>query len=249
MRFRLLLSLAVLFVGCGSATDAPAITVGAASSLQPLLDSIKPAFEEATGVEVRYSYAASGAIARQVEQGAPIDVFVLAGTRYVDDLAADGFLRKDSLSSVASGQLVVVRPLRIDGANVAFAEAERVAIANPEIAPYGAAAKAQLEAAGLWDAVEPQVVYAGSALQAFQFAKAGEVDYAFVPLPLVHISPEGLEVADHAIPGLKAINVTYAAALVDSTQEPESALAFIEYLVSPEARQADFGYNSVRGPR
>ncbi|MDA0798961.1 MAG: molybdate ABC transporter substrate-binding protein [Chloroflexi bacterium] len=247
-----LLILALVTVSGCAGERAPSITAGAASSLQPLLNSIKPGFEEESGITLHITYSASGALARQIEQGAPIDVFVSAGAQYIDELSAGSFLRQDSLAAIAYGQLVLIRPEQDSGEIRSFADAERIAIANPETAPYGAAAKSLLESSGLWDDVEPRIVYAESALQAYQFAKAGEVDYAFVPLPLVRIPADGITYGDHVAAGLRGLpTVDYLAAVATSTDEEEGARAFIDYLAAPEvqAKLHEFGYNSILGPR
>jgi molybdate transport system substrate-binding protein len=154
-------------LGCATA-DRPAITVGAASSLQPLLDSMRAYFEEETGITLHISYSASGIIARQIEQGAPIDVFISAGTTYIDDLIVRSFLRQDSASTLAYGQLSIVRPDLPGRPKSSFIYAQHIAIANPEIAPYGAATQRLLESSGLWEDVQPRLVIAESALQAYQ---------------------------------------------------------------------------------
>lgn len=248
----MLLLLALMGVPACAGERTPSITVGAASSLQPLLDSIKSDFEEETGITLHITYSASGALAHQIEQGAPIDVFVSAGTQYIDDLSALSFLRQDSLAVIAYGQLVLIRPEQDNDEGRSFADAQRIAIANPETAPYGAAAKGLLESSGLWHEVEPRIVYAESALQAYQFAKAGEVDYAFVPLPLVRIPGDGITYGDRAAVGLGSMpTVNYVAAVATSTTEEQSARAFIDYLATPEvqAKLHEFGYNSILGPR
>ena len=249
----LLLSLApllVLFSGCSSGPRPAVLTIGAASSLQPLLADAAPRFERSSGLELRISYGASGTIAKQIEQGAPIDVFVTAGTQYINTLGSLGFLREHSFSPFAYGVLVLVRPATRAAGTVAVAKAERIAIANPEVAPYGALAKAQLESVGLWETVMPNVVYAESASQAYQFAKAGEVDYALVPYPLVVAASEGVElVVDPALGSLNQ-QVTYGAVITEASEEVSSAHAFIEFLVNPEnIRPVDFGYIRVRGPQ
>lgn len=250
--YSVLLMLALVGVPACAGERAPSITVGAASSLQPLLDSIKPGFEEESGITLHITYAASGALVRQIEQGAPIDVFVSASAQYIDELSAGSFLRQDSLAAIGYGQLVLIRPEQDSGEIRSFADAERIAIANPETAPYGTAAKSLLESSGLWHLVEPRIVYAESALQAYQFANAGEVDYAFVPLPLVRTPADGIAYGDLAAAGLGSMpTVKYMAAVTTSTDEEEGARGFIDYLATPEvqAKVQEFGYNSTLGPR
>jgi molybdate transport system substrate-binding protein len=242
----LVVVLSVLY-GCGT-TGEPAITVGAASSLQPLLDSVRADFEEETGITLHISYSASGTIARQIEQGAPIDVFVSAGTTYIDELAVSSFLREDSISTFAYGQLALVRPELPGAPAISFADAQRIAIANPEIAPYGAAARRLLESSGLWEDVQPRLVIAESALQAYQFAKSGEVDYAFVPQPLVRMSISGIVEGAPEPTGLGAMpTVSYVAAVTTRTTQEDHANAFVDYLTDPQIAVTDFGYDSVLG--
>jgi molybdate transport system substrate-binding protein len=236
-------------LGCATA-DRPAITVGAASSLQPLLDSMRAYFEEETGITLHISYSASGIIARQIEQGAPIDVFISAGTTYIDDLIVRSFLRQDSASTLAYGQLSIVRPDLPGRPKSSFIYAQHIAIANPEIAPYGAATQRLLESSGLWEDVQPRLVIAESALQAYQFAKAGEVDYAFVPQPLVRMSAAGIEVVAAESTGLGAMpTVSYVAAVTMRTTQEDNASAFIDYLTGPKVKVTDFGYDEVSGIR
>ena len=227
------------------------VTVTAASSLQPLLDSTSPEFETANSINLRITYAASGAASRQIEQGAPVDVFISAGEQYVDNLLAGGFLRQDSIVIFGHGDLSLIRPQKTNNGNLSFQEAQRIAIPNPEIAPYGAAAKRLLEQSKLWDDIEPHIVYAQSALHAFQFTKAGEVDYALVPKPLLQISDSGvIEVASQDAGLLGKEIVTYSAAVTTSSAKEASARAFVKYLASPtvEAWLTELGYRTLEQP-
>jgi molybdate transport system substrate-binding protein len=233
--------------GCAIA-DRPAITVGAASSLQPLLESMRSNFEEEAGITLLISYSASGIIARQIEEGAPIDVFVSAGRNYIDDLTINSFLRNDSISTIAYGHLKLVRSNLPGNEELGFAGAQRIAIANPSIAPYGAAAQQLLMSSGKWEDVQPRLVIAESALQAYQFVKAGEVDYAFVPLPLIRISSSDVVDGDSESAGLGAMpSISYVAAVTIWTTQENHARTFINYLRSSKVKMTEYGYDTALG--
>jgi molybdate transport system substrate-binding protein len=178
----LLISLA----GCGSPRK---LTVAAASNLIGVFDEIGRAFTAETGIEVVFSYGSTAALARQVEQGAPVDLFAAADVEHVDALVSAGKI--EARTVYARGQLAVWAPRGgvtslkdLTGDAVKF-----VAIAQPELAPYGKAAIESLRAAGVWDAVQPKLVYANSISQAKQLAATGNADVAFTAYSLVFREP------------------------------------------------------------
>jgi len=234
-----LASALVLAAGCAGDHDERRITVAAASSLQPLLEEVVPRFAEDTGIAIGVSYGASGTIANQIEHGAPIDVVVAASLEHVDRLSSGGFLRVDSIKPWANGVVTLVKP-KGDNRAWLLVEGERIAIANPETAPYGAAAKALLENSGLWEQLEDRIVYADNVMQALQFARSGNVDFAFVPASLV---PLGSGDIDH-LGGFYGGDLRQTVAVVASTDHLEDAEAFANHLAGDEvaALLSGFGY-------
>jgi molybdate transport system substrate-binding protein len=224
-------SLALL--ACGNAATSE-LTVGAASSLRPLLDEVVVLFEEETGISVQVSYGASGAIARQIEQGAPIDVFASADVAQIDELTLGEFLVSDSIFAWGNGQLVLVQPIDADRRIETLLDADRIAIANPETAPYGAAAKLLMQRNGVWDEVEDNVVFAETALQALLFAQAGEVDFAFVPLSLVRANDEGVRVVDLGLPISSITFLTQTLAVISDSASLGDARRFVEFFATDE---------------
>ena len=99
-------ALCTLLVACASGPSGPQLLVGAASSLEPLLTELADEFEAETGVQLSFTFSASGALAQQIREGAPIDVFVSADARFMEDLANDGFVATDTLAHFADGVLV-----------------------------------------------------------------------------------------------------------------------------------------------
>jgi molybdate transport system substrate-binding protein len=165
------------------AADAP--TVAAASDLKFALEEIASAFATATGKPVKLAFGSSGNFARQIRQGAPFEMFLSADEAFVEQLARDGFAR-NSGDLYAIGRIVFFVPtgssLEPDPALANLRTAiqggrlRKLAIANPEHAPYGRAAKEALESAGLWTMVERQLVFGENVSQAAQFATAGGAD-------------------------------------------------------------------------
>jgi len=159
--------------------------VAAASDLQFALVEIVEHFERDTGISPRVTYGSSGNFARQIEQGAPYELYLSADESYVERLA-DRRLTRDRGTLYALGRLVLFVPhgsplqpdpqLRHLAARLAQGESGRLAIANPEHAPYGRAAEQALRSLGLWEAVRPRLLYGENVAQAAQFASSGNAD-------------------------------------------------------------------------
>ena len=159
--------------------------VAAASDLKFALDEILAAFRAETGIDVRVTYGSSGNFARQIEQGAPFELFLSADESYVERLAERG-LTRDRGTPYAIGRIVLFVPrgsplvpdpqLRGLAQRLADGSAVRIAIANPEHAPYGRAAEQALRRLGLWEAVAPRLVFGENVAQAAQFASSGNAD-------------------------------------------------------------------------
>ena len=194
MRRRLLailLSLALPLAAAPAAAQAPAIA--AAADLKFALAELADRFKAATGREVRVAFGSSGNFTQQIENGAPFELFLSADEGYVERLAAKG-LTRDAGVLYAIGRVVLFvpagSPLKADPTLVDLRAAigdgrlKRFAIANPEHAPYGRAARETLQAAGLWDAIRPALVLGENVAQATQFAAGGNAQGGIVALAL-----------------------------------------------------------------
>lgn len=187
----LLLSGALL-VGCkmeGPPAPPAQVRVAAASDLSIAFEELGRLFERRTGHEVSFSFAASGALAQQLSQGAPFDLFAAANATFVDNAVEAGACDGSSKALYARGHVVIWS--KRGGAtlstlsDLAGADIRHIAIANPEHAPYGKAAREALTAAGVWRSVERKIVHAENVRQALQFARTGNADVAIVALSLV----------------------------------------------------------------
>jgi molybdate transport system substrate-binding protein len=192
----LLLAAACLVPAGGARAEQP--VVAAASSLQFVMQDVAAAFGEATGERVRLSYGASGNLARQIRQGAPFEIFLAADESYVRDLAADGFTKGQG-DLYGIGRLVMLvpegSPLKPDGsladlkAAVDDGRLKKFAIANPDHAPYGERAREALESVGLWQAIQPHLVFGENISQAAQFALSGATQGGLIAYSLA-LTPE-----------------------------------------------------------
>jgi molybdate transport system substrate-binding protein len=173
------------------AAEPPAkLTVAAAANLTDVFGEVGRAFKEKTGVEVIFSYGSTAQLATQIDKGAPFDLFAAADTDHVDSLVAGKQLASDSRAIYALGQLALWMPESPPSGvhelkDLAEPQIRFVAIAQPELAPYGQASVDVLKGAGLWDTVQPKLVYGTSISMAKQFAASGSANAAFTAYSLV----------------------------------------------------------------
>ncbi len=242
MRTLLALVLAVLAVLAPyAAAQAPAIA--AAADLKYALAEIADAYRRGTGGDVRIAYGSSGNFTQQIEHGAPFELFLSADEAYVERLAAKGYTRDaGTLYAVGRVALFVPRgsPLAADPALADLALAvrdgrvRRFAIANPEHAPYGRAARDVLQHAGLWDAISPSLVLGENASQAMQFAAGGGAQGGIVPWSLTK-APEVAKLGTAVLLPAQWHRPLRQKMVLMKSAGPQTA-AFHAYLGSPEAR-------------
>lgn len=165
------------------------IIVAAASDLTPAFYELGRMFEQRTGVKVTFMFGSTGNLAKQIENGAPVDLFAAANISFIEQLERKGLIVPDTKALYARGRITLWT--RADSAleitkleDLARPEITRIAIANPEHAPYGIAAREALKRAGVWSAVEPKLVFGENVRQALQYAETGNVETAIVALSL-----------------------------------------------------------------
>jgi len=180
----------ILILSC-SPKSSPSLTVAAASDLTDAFTDLRKRFEETYQAKVIFSFGSSGLLARQIEEGAPFDVFAAANQAFIQRLAKRNLVLQGSDEIYAQGRIAlwqrVDTPLPVQGlddlTNLAL---KKIAIANPEHAPYGMAAKQALQQTGLWESVKERLVFGENVIQTLQFAQTGNVDVAIVALSLSH---------------------------------------------------------------
>ncbi|MBI2910430.1 MAG: molybdate ABC transporter substrate-binding protein [Chloroflexi bacterium] len=234
----LVLLLASLGLGCQpGGNPGTALTVAAAADLQPAFAEIGEAFQRDTLYKVVFTFSSSGTLAKQIEHGAPVDVFASANIRFVDELRSRGMILPDSLELYAVGRIVLATNKRSGvraGAlsDLAQPRFKRIAIANPEHAPYGAAARQALEATGLWEQVRPRLVFGEDVAQVTQYIRTGNVEAAIIALSLAG-APEidYIRIDDALHEPLRQ-----AVAAVSGTRSEKAAREFIAFVNGPKGR-------------
>lgn len=181
------LVLLALLAACTRGGAAPALRIAAAADLQQAFEEIGREFQQAQGEKVTFVFGASGILASQLAQGAPYDAFFAADASFVDRAIAAGACEASSKGFLARGRLSVwsrdtgepsAAPSSL--ADLASPRFRKIAIAHPEHAPNGRAAKEALVRSGVWEAVQPRVVYGETVIQALQYAVTGNADVAIV---------------------------------------------------------------------
>ncbi len=214
------------------------LIVAAASTLSFALREVAGDFEEETDVVVILSFGSTGKLARQIENGAPFDIFFAADDAYIDELDEKGLLLPGTKRVYARGRIVlavnrdsglVVKGLK----GLATPAVERISIANPAHAPYGIAAKEALISAGVWDEVEKRLVYGENIRQALQFVQTGNVTAGIVSISVADVPGVDYTIIDDSLHG----PIDQAVALVKGTEAQEEAVRFLNHLFGPEGRK------------
>jgi molybdate transport system substrate-binding protein len=249
------IGLAIILAGCRQAppaagTGKPEITVAAASNLTDVFSKIAPGFETETGIHAVLSFASTAQLARQIENSAPFDVFLAADSQHVDDLEQKGLLAVGTKAIYARGVLAMWIP---DGVkadvkrleDLASSDVRTIAIANPELAPYGQAAVDALKRSGIWPNVAPKVVYAENISMAKQYGASKNADVVFTAYSLV------LHEAGRVIRVDQGLHqpIDQELGIIRASQRQDAARKFVEYLLSGggKAILASYGYQTELG--
>lgn len=213
------------------------LTVAAAADLQFAFQEIGPLFERETGARVTFLFGSSGVLEKQIENGAPVDLFASAGEEYLRQLDSRGSLVPGTEQLYGLGRIALVssRASGVQAAtleDLAKPEVRHLALANPDHAPYGAAARQALEAAGLWERIGPKVVYGENVRQALQFVQTGNAEAGIVALSIAEV-PE-VERAEVAAALYRPLRQSMA--VVKGTHQEGLARAFAAFVNGPKGR-------------
>ncbi|NOZ48458.1 MAG: molybdate ABC transporter substrate-binding protein [Chloroflexi bacterium] len=233
--FLLIPLLALLLVACAPVPDS--LTVAAAADLTPAFTEIGQQFQQQTGIPVTFSFGSSGQAAQQIAEGAPVDLFAAANIAYIKELEQAGLILPDSITLYARGRITLWTPadspLNItDIGDLARPEVRRIAIANPEHAPYGVAAREALQSAGLWESLQPKLVFGNNIAQTLQLAESGSVDVAIMALSL-SLDSEGRWTL---IPQELHTPLDQAMAIIASASHQAAARRFSDFVNGPAGR-------------
>ncbi len=229
-----------LALACLPAAASKTPLVAVASAMQFAITEIAANFERETGVEVRITHGASGKLYRQIENGAPFELFISADASFTRELEAQGLTRGPD-TVIARGRLVVLTrrdsPLRLDRTPKEVLADDRIgrfAIANPVHAPYGQRARQALQSARLWDAFETKLVLGENVAQAAQFALSGTAQAGIVAHSLVLSEALRDRVRFVLLP--EAWHQPIVHSMVMLKNADDSTMAFYHYLESGRSR-------------
>lgn len=221
------------------------LRVSAAASLADVLKEIDAAFEKATGTKVELNLGASSALARQIEEGAPADVFFSADLAKMDGLEKKGLIDSATKEAQLSNSLVVVEPsdsklVIVSGKHLTGIG--KIALADPKAVPAGIYAKAWLEKLGLWAEIEPKIVATENVRAALAAVESGNVDAGVVYKTDAAISKK-VKIA-YEVPATDAPQITYPMAVIKEAKNPAAAKRYLDFLDHPEAARAfeKFGF-------
>jgi molybdate transport system substrate-binding protein len=243
VRFFAFVGFLVVLVGAPQTLAAQEqITIFAAASLKNALDDTNAAFTKATGVKVTASYAASSALAKQIEQSAPADVFISADLQWMDYVGERKLIKPDTRVNLLGNKLVLIAPADSKIANVTIGQgfdiaklagSGRIAVADVNAVPAGRYAKAALEKLGAWAAAEPKLAQAENVRATLAFVARDETPIGIVYETDAKVEPRVKVIG--AFPDNSYPPVTYPVAATATTTK-QSVSQYLHFLRSPAAK-------------
>jgi molybdate transport system substrate-binding protein len=248
---------ASLFFACVSWSQD--IKVAAASDLTAVMEKLAPAFEKKTSVHVSVSMGSSGNFFAQIQNGAPFDVFLSADKSYPEKLARDGKAEAGTVTYYARGRLALWLPknsslqfnskdgvLSGDLRPLTGSGVKKIAIANPEHAPYGRATVSVLRRYRIYDQVKSKLVLGENISQTAQFAQSGNVDVAFISYSLALSDAMTRSGRWLLMPDDSYSAIEQAGVVVSASQNKDQSGRFLQFLTSPEGQAIlrEFGFET-----
>ncbi|AKG33820.1 molybdate ABC transporter substrate-binding protein [Paenibacillus durus] len=230
----------------GAAAGQTELLVSAAASLKGALNELVPKFEAAhPDIAVNLNLAASGALQKQIEQGAPADLFISAGKKQMNALADKKLTNPELTQTLLTNDLVLIVPADSAAANVSAQDLtgsgfSKIAVGQPESVPAGMYTQQFLQHAGLWDTLMPKIVFAKDVRQVLTYVASGNVQAGFVYGSDATGEPK-VKVAMQVDPSAHD-PIDYPAAVLAESAHPEQAEVFYDYLFTQEAGEVFVKY-------
>jgi molybdate transport system substrate-binding protein len=227
------------------------VRVAAAADLKFAMAQLAEQFEKESGTKVSVTYGSSGNFFSQIQNGAPFDLFFSADVEYAKKLEAAGFAEPGTLYTYAVGRIVIWMP---SGAKVNVAKegwsalldasVQKIAIANPQHAPYGRAAVAALQKAGIYEQVKSKLVYGENISQAAQFVQSGNAQAGIIARSLT-VSPGMSDGKNWDVPAEMHPPIEQAAILLNGAKGNKAARALLDFVKSAAGREVllKFGFS------
>ena len=239
----------ILLLATVGVAQAQEVTLSVAISMKAAVEELGKGFMAARpGVTLRYNFGSSGELQKQIEAGAPIDLFISAAQRQMDELEKKARIAGTTRRVFARNVLTVIKPAdsKIDiskPADLLDPRVTKIVVGNPKTVPVGQYSEESLKALGLWDRLQPKLVFSENVRQALDYVTRGEVDAGFVYTTDAAI--RGQQVKEAFRPGEDTYRpVLYPVAVVTGARQPALAQAFLDLLVSRDgqATLARYGF-------
>jgi molybdate transport system substrate-binding protein len=227
------------------------LLVSAAASLKDVLAKVDPLFEQRyPDLKVTYNFGASGVLQRQIEQGAPLDVFISAGKKQLDALESQGLLVTPTRRNLLTNRLVLIAPKRStlpleDFQGLTDSTIQKIAVGEPKSVPVGEYTKELFKTLGIMDRLKPKLVLNNSVRSVLAAVESGNVNAGVVYATDVKISGKVRAIAT-AAENLHS-PIVYPVAVLKNSKHIESAKAYVQFLSSPSAQRIfkDAGFGLV----
>ena len=233
--------LAILLTGSFACSQS--VKVAAAADLKFALVELAAQFEKERGAKLDVTYGSSGNFLTQIQNGAPFDLFFSADSEYPKKLEAAELTEPGTLREYAVGHIVIwttrdseINPAKDGWKCLLDQRVKKIAIANPEHAPYGRAALAALEKAGIYEQVKDKLVYGENISQAAEFVQSGNAQAGIVALSLA-VSPAMKNGNRWEIPADSYPAITQAAVLLKASKNKDAARRFLDFVSGPQGRE------------
>lgn len=234
-----------------TAQQPTSLTVSAAISLSPALQELKIVYQQGNPkVIITYNFGASGAIAQQIQQGSPVDVFFSASTKPMDILQQSNLLINDTRRNLLTNRLVLITPkngvVLSDFKQLTDARIQKIAIGEPKSVPVGQYAQEMLTTIGLWQQIQPKLVLGNNVRAVLTFVESGNADAGIVYTTDAKSSPKV------AVRATAAENwhspIVYPLAVMKSSRNPATAKMFVEFLAGDRAKIVfqKYGFGTAR---
>jgi molybdate transport system substrate-binding protein len=224
------------------------LNVFAAASLTDALKEIGVAYEKQSGDKISFNFGASSLLARQIEEGAPADIFFSADERTMDRIATNGLVLTDTRKSRLSNTLVIVTSADSDlkiasPTDLTDSKVRRIALADPKAVPAGVYSKAFLEQEKLWSQVESKIVPVDNVRAALAAVESGNIEVGMVFKTDAAIS-KNVKVA-YEVPANTGPKISYPMAMLKHSRQPDSAKKFMAHLDSDDAAKTFEKYGFI----
>jgi molybdate transport system substrate-binding protein len=235
-----------------TAAGAKALTVSAASSLKAAFTEIGKAFDAANNSKTTFNFDASGTLQKQIEAGAPVDVFASAAMKQVKALTDASLADAGSVKVFASNEIVLIVPANstlslTEFEDLAKADVKKVTYGDPAVAPHGVAAEQILHKLGIFDQVKPKVIYAPNVSGALDYVVKGEVDAGIVFATEAMTAGDKVKVVATSDPKWHT-PIAYPICTITASKVKTLGQAFIDYVMSPNGQAVLAKYGFLPAP-